>query len=167
MTLDFATGQFDRAEPTGVRTVQDLKSVWEKEPDPEDNRVVYRTYGMPGHDRETPDLLVATTVIEPGDVHGECFMTRGHFHANPLRGEWMLTLGGTGALVLRDREGQAWSEPMQPGSTHMIDGRHAHRAANTGTEPLVFVVVWLADCGHDYEAIERKGFGLRIRAIRR
>lgn len=162
MRLDFMDGRFDLGEPTSVRIVQDLREIWTVEPDPNDRRIVYRTYGMSASDRDSPDLLYASTVIEPGDVHGERFMTRGHFHTNPERGEWMLTLRGTGALALRDRAGNAWIEPLEPGTVNLIDGRHAHRVANRGNEPLVFVVTWLADCGHDYETIRREGFGLRV-----
>ena len=160
--LNFKDGRFDGGEPTSVRTVQDLREAWATTPDASDERVVYRTYGL-GGDLETPELLYATTVLEPGDVEGECFMTRGHFHTKPERGEWMLTLGGQGQLVLRDRDGKAWAEPMSEGSVHLIDGRHAHRVANTGDEPLVFIVTWLADCGHDYETVRREGFGLVVR----
>lgn len=89
-------------------------------------------------------------------------MTRGHFHTNPERGELMLTLGGKGALILMDRDRRTWMEPMDPGSTHDIDGRYAHRVANTGDEPLVFFVAWMSDCGHDYESIREHGFGKRL-----
>lgn len=164
MHFDFLTGRFNNTEPTSTRTVQDLREIWQSPPDPEDRRVVYRTYGMSGADREAPDLLYASTVIEPGAVHGECFMTRGHFHLKPDRGEWMLTLRGAGKLVLRDRCGRSWTEVMAKGSVHLIDGQHAHRVVNDGPEPLVFIVVWLADCGHDYESVLREGFGLRIRS---
>ena len=162
MLLDFSDGRIDGGEPTSVRTVQDLRGMWADAPEEGDTRVVYRTYGMSG-DLETPELLYATTVLEPGDVHGECFMTRGHFHVKAERGEWMLALSGRGQLVLRDREGAAWTEPMEPGSVHLIDGRLAHRVSNTGEVPLVFVVTWLADCGHDYETILREGFGAVVR----
>ncbi|MEQ1821401.1 MAG: glucose-6-phosphate isomerase family protein [Fimbriimonadaceae bacterium] len=163
MNLDFLSGRFDDREPTSVRTVQDLREIWQTQPDPSDNRIVYRTYGLPGADSDQPELLYASTVIEPGDVRGEYFMTRGHFHVKPERGEWMLTLSGDGALLLRDRAGRAWTEPLKPGSVNLIDGRYAHRVVNTGTRPLVFVVTWLADCGHDYETILREGFGLSVR----
>ncbi len=162
MRLDFRDGRFDEGEPTAVRTVLDLREIWQTEPDPGDNRVVYRTYGLSGNDQDQPNLLYASTVIEPGDVHGEYFMTRGHFHAKPERGEWMLTLRGKGVLVLRDREGSAWSEPLSAGSVCLVEGCHAHRVVNMGDEPLVFVVTWLADCGHDYETIRREGFGLIV-----
>jgi glucose-6-phosphate isomerase len=162
MTLDFLSGKFDDGEPTAVRSVQDLCEIWQTQPAPDDNRVVYRTFGMSAGDRDQPDLLYASTVIEPGEVHGEFFMTRGHFHVKPERGEWMLTLRGEGALLLRDRAGKSWSAPLRAGTVSVIEGQHAHRVVNTGSNPLVFVVTWLADCGHDYETIRREGFGMRV-----
>lgn len=142
-------------EPTSVRTVGDLAHLFAKA-DPGDDRVVYRTYGMSGEDTEQPELRWATTVIEPGDVNGEPFMTRGHVHLKRERGEWMMTLRGTGELRLK---GESWLQPesMCPGSVHMIDGTLAHRVVNTGSEPLAFVVVWLSDCGHDYSAFAEHG----------
>jgi glucose-6-phosphate isomerase, archaeal len=162
--LDFETGQFRGCLPTSERTVSDLAPIWRQAPKEDDERVVYRTYGMPGHDREDPELLYASTVIEPGRVEDEFFMTRGHFHIKPERGEWILTLRGEGALVLRDRAGNAWTEALAPGRVQLIPGHLAHRVVNTGSEPLAFVVTWLADCGHDYETIAREGFGLRLLA---
>lgn len=150
-SIDLLTGR--SGEPTSVRTVRDLAHLF-THADPSDERVVYRTYGMAGEDTEQPELRWATTVIEPGDVNGEPFMTRGHVHLKPERGEWMMTLNGSGELRLkRCGEGGGWlvhPEPMRAGSVHMIDGALAHRVVNTGSEPLAFVVVWLSDCGHDY-----------------
>jgi glucose-6-phosphate isomerase len=51
---------------------------------------------------------------------------------------------------------------MEPGSTHYIDGSLAHRTINTGTEPLVFLCAWPADCGHDYAGILAEGFSERL-----
>lgn len=138
-------------EPTSVRTVRDLAHLFAGA-DPSDERIVYRTYGMSGEDTEQPELRWATTVIEPGDVNGEPFMTRGHIHLKPERGEWMMTLRGTGELRLVDPRSRAsFCEPMAAGSVHNINGALAHRVVNTGSESLAFVVVWLSDCGHNYE----------------
>jgi glucose-6-phosphate isomerase len=145
-SVNLATGR--SGEPTSVRTVRDLAHLFPNA-DPSDDRVVYRTYGMSGEDTDQPELRWATTVIEPGDVNGQPFMTRGHAHVKPERGEWMMTLSGTGELWLK---GDSWHapKPMRPGSIHMIDGALAHRVVNTGQDPLAFIVVWLSDCGHDY-----------------
>lgn len=154
--LDLLTGK--SGEPTSVRTVSDLAHLFAKA-DLGDDRVVYRTYGMSGEDTDLPELRWATTVIEPGDVNGEPFMTRGHIHLKPERGEWMMTLRGTGELRLVDRRDEPPStivEAMSPGSVHMIHGSQAHRVANTGPDSLAFVVVWLSDCGHDYAAFTKE-----------
>jgi glucose-6-phosphate isomerase len=148
--------------PTSVRRVCDLGGLWSAGPQAGDTRVVYRTYGDPGDDTVDPELKYAVTVIEPGEVHGEAFMTRGHVHVRPDRGEWMMGLSGRGKLALRDADGSAWTQDVQPGTIVKIDGKHAHRAANTGDTPFVFVVTWLSDCGHDYSSIETKGFGIVI-----
>lgn len=131
--------------------------------------VVYETYECPG-DAEGEQLLYGTTVLMPGQVGGEFFMTRGHFHTKPERGELCLTLSGQGALLLMPGENLVPSpnetrlEEMTPGSIHEINGRDAHRVVNTGSEPLIFFVSWMSDCGHDYESIRETGFGLRLRA---
>ena len=80
-------------------------------------------------------------------------MTRGHFHVDPTRGESCFTLRGSGILLLRDQAGNEERVPMHPGSLAMIDGRFAHRVANVGDEPLVFLVTWMSDCGHDYAGV--------------
>lgn len=124
--------------------------------------VVYEVHGCPGEVPGPAKLLYATTVIQPGDVDGEYFMTRGHFHADPARGELMLTLQGEGALILMTRAGQTSSEPMSVGSLHDVDGAHAHRVANTGIVPLIFFVTWMSDCGHEYGPILEHGFSARL-----
>lgn len=160
MQMDLPTGRW---HGTGVvegrRTVSKLATYF-AETAPDDERLVYETFGLP--EPTEPDALVATTVLQPGDVHGEFFMTRGHFHVNPLRGETCLTLSGEGLLVLTDRDGAWMTLPMTVGSIQHIDAKWAHRVVNIGTEPLVFLVTWMSDCGHDYESIENQGFPVRI-----
>jgi glucose-6-phosphate isomerase len=121
---------------------------------------VYMTYSLPETGR--PELLYSTTILYPGRVGAEYFMTRGHYHVDPNRGEFNVTLRGRGAMVLMERSRQMRFEPMTPGSIHNLDGRLAHRVANVGDEPLIFLCVWMSDCGHDYETIAREGFAQRL-----
>lgn len=164
-TLDLVTGQISDAlggQPQSVRRLQELAPIFRLPPDDTvlaEDPIVYEIYGSPAEVEGTARLLYATTVLYPGDVNGEFFMTRGHFHTRPERGEFMVTLRGEGALILMDRDRHTWKESMNAGSIHDIDGRFAHRVANTGAEPLVFLVVWMSDCGHDYESIRQSGFG--------
>lgn len=107
-------------------------------------------------------LFWGNTVLQPGKVGDEYFMTKGHFHRIRNRGEYYLTFHGVGALLLMDEAGATRFETMTPGSVHYIPGSTAHRVANTGLQPLVFAACWPADAGYDYETIEHEGFGGRM-----
>lgn len=107
-------------------------------------------------------LFWGATVIEPGRVGDEYFMTRGHFHAKRDRGEYYTTVQGKGMLVLMDEERGGRVEIMSPGSLHYIPGHTAHRSVNTGDTPLIFWACWPSDAGHDYDTIERYGFSTRV-----
>jgi glucose-6-phosphate isomerase, archaeal len=107
-------------------------------------------------------LFCGNTTLYPGSVGDEYFMTKGHFHHIRNRGEFYVTRKGEGALLLMEEGGATVAEPMSTGSVHYIPGHHAHRVANTGTEPLVFIACWMSDAGYDYETIERNGFSARL-----
>lgn len=117
--------------------------------------------------RPVPDgtiggLCWGTTTLQPGRVGDEYFMTHGHFHAQPDRAEFYATLCGSGQLILMKEDGETTMQTMTPGSVHYIPGWTAHRVANTGNEPLVFVASWPSDAGHDYARIRKDGFGKRL-----
>lgn len=125
--------------------------------------VVYRVrFWRPVADGTNGGLFWGATVLQPGRVGEEFFMTHGHFHAVRNRAEYYATVKGTGALLLMRQDGETWSEPMSPGSVHYIPGSVAHRVANTGNEPLAFLASWPSDAGHDYAAIRSTGFGKRM-----
>ncbi len=151
MILDLTTGRYD-TPPTGIKRLRDMTQFYGEVADPD--QIVYKIYGDPNQDElDPPKLLQATTILYPGRVNGMPFMTRGHFHKKPERGEICLTLAGEGQLLLVDREGNSQTEAMRPGVISDIDGRMAHRVVNTGEVPLVFFVTWLSDCGHEYGEI--------------
>jgi len=151
---------------SSTRTFRDVASIFANstvggEIDPE--TPIYTTHGLP--DTHQPELLYATTMIQPGQVNGEYYMTRGHFHTRKDRGEFNITLSGRGAAILMSPDGEVTVEWMEPGSVHNFDGIKAHRIANIGGSPLVFLCVWMGDCGHDYETIAKKGFTKRLMCI--
>lgn len=107
-------------------------------------------------------LYLGNTVIQPGKVGDEYYMTRGHFHRIRNRGEYYAAVQGEGALLLMGDDRITRCETMTSGSVHYIPGNTAHRVANTGSVPLVFIASWPSDAGHDYETIEREGFSARL-----
>lgn len=125
--------------------------------------VVYRVQALcPVPDGTEGAQFWGTTVIEPGQVDDEYFMTHGHFHLKRNRTEYYSTIGGEGALILMDEARKTWMEPMSPGSVHFIPPSVAHRVVNTGRAPLHVVACWPSDAGHDYDAIRRFGFSARL-----
>lgn len=111
--------------------------------------------GLPGH---AGDLAFGTSVVFPGRVGDEYFMTKGHYHAILDTAEVYYCLSGRGILLMENPEGDVRAEGLQPGSAVYVPKRYAHRSVNTGGENLVMFFVFRADAGHNYGDIERKGF---------
>ena len=107
-------------------------------------------------------LFLGVSCLHPGDVAGEYFMTKGHFHARRETAEYYWGVAGEGALILMDEDGNCRWEKVFPGSVHYIPGNVAHRLANTGTEILRVGACWPSDAGHDYATIAERGFTKRL-----
>ena len=123
----------------------------------EEDRLVYEFYELTMPETEG-DLLFGTSIVYPGKVNSEYFMTKGHFHTILDTAEVYYCLKGNGYLLMENPEGDWSAEEMTPGSCVYVPGRYAHRSINTGSDPLVMFFVFRADAGHDYGTIETKGF---------
>jgi glucose-6-phosphate isomerase len=110
-------------------------------------------------------LFYGKTLIYPGKVGDEYYMTKGHFHQKMDRAEFYWGIEGQGMLLLMDQDRNTWAEKMVPGSLHYIDGYIAHRTVNTGHMPLSFGACWPSDAGHNYQEIIDKGFSARLLEI--
>lgn len=119
--------------------------------------VVYEVYEMPYPYRET-DLLINITVLYPGYVGSEPYMTKGHFHAEPDTAEAVIGMGGEGEMLLQRRDGELRRVPVCERTISYAGGGWAHRVVNTGVRPLVFFAVSGANIVHDYETAERLNF---------
>ena len=129
------------------------------------NTIIYRVQWLaPVPDGTEGGLFWGTTVIEPGRVGDEYFMTHGHFHSKRDRAEYYGCLEGKGMLIMMDMAQRTWAECMEPGSLHYIPGNVAHRVANSGETQLKLTACWPSDAGHDYAPIRQEGFGARLLA---
>jgi glucose-6-phosphate isomerase len=164
--VNFNTGEIEGNHiESAVRTIKDLERIFKNEDarrglDP--NLVVYRVQSFFPAGEENGSLGWGTTFLEPGMVGNEYFMTKGHYHARRGRGEFYLTVKGSGALILMDESRHTWYEPMSPHTLHYIPGHTAHRVANTGDLALSFLACWPSDAGHDYGSIANHGFSARL-----
>ncbi len=107
---------------------------------------------------ESGVLQFGTTILYPGKVGGEYFMTKGHFHMILDTSEVYYCLSGHGMMMMETPEGEVDCKEVGPGQALYVPGRWAHRSINTGTEPLVMFFVYRSDAGHDYGTIEEKGY---------
>lgn len=119
--------------------------------------LIYEVYLSPVPEVEG-QLPYSTTIIYPGKVGHEFFMTKGHFHVKRDRAEIYLGLAGEGHLVMQKEDGTVRSQRMAPGTAAYVPPFWAHRTVNTGTVPFAFFAVWPGDAGHDYRTIETTGF---------
>ena len=105
------------------------------------------------------ELLHGLSVLHPGKVGDEYFMTKGHFHTVMDTAEVYYCLRGSGYMVMETPEGDWAVEPLRPQSVLYVPPRWAHRSVNTSlTEDLVTFFVYPGDAGHDYGSIELQGF---------
>jgi glucose-6-phosphate isomerase len=104
------------------------------------------------------ELLFGTSIVYPGKVGNEYYMTKGHFHTILETAEVYYCLSGQGVLLMENPEGEWDAQEMKPGSAVYVPPRYAHRSINTGNVPLVMFFVFRADAGHDYGTIETKGY---------
>lgn len=129
-----------------------VEKILEKE-DP----MIYEFYELGFPEREG-DLAFGTTILYPGQVGNEYYMTKGHFHTKLETAEIYYTLSGEGYMVLENPEGDTVEMPLVKGEALYVPRRYAHRTVNTGKEPLVMFFSFQADAGHDYGTIETKGY---------
>jgi len=144
----------------GEQWLSAIGGIFETTPDDADDQVVYRVYSMPVPETGS-ELQTCTTVLEPGRVGREYFMTKGHFHAQRDRSEVYLGLSGEGLLLLATEAGEHRVVEMRQGTVAYVPGGWAHRSANTGDGPLIFFAAYVGDAGHDYGTVAIQGFPIR------
>jgi glucose-6-phosphate isomerase len=119
--------------------------------------LLYQVYTADIPDEE-PHLLFGTTVIYPGKVGDEYFMTKGHYHQVENTAEVYYCLKGRGYILMECREGEAAGQFLESGQAVYIPPRWAHRSVNVGSEEFVFFFAFPGGAGHDYQAFDGLGF---------
>lgn len=157
--LDFQKGTLHPHSSTIVRKYSDMKDFYQSSitEDP----IIYEVYAQ-----ETPsrpgELSMATTVLHPGTVGDEYYMTKGHFHEKKEASEVYVGISGHGLILMEKEDGTTAHESVASGTIVYVPPCWAHRAINTGEEDFIFLAVYPSDAGHDYGSIAEKGFSLCV-----
>jgi glucose-6-phosphate isomerase len=161
-TLDFSLTDGSSAGAVSTkRTLSQMKGMFsdtaaydqELKADP----LVYEFYEL-GAPEKPGDLAFGSSTTYPGKVGREYYMTKGHFHTILETAEVYYTLSGEGFMLLENPEGDCSLQALSPGNALYVPPRYAHRTINTGKIPLVTFFVVRGDAGHNYGAIETKGY---------
>jgi glucose-6-phosphate isomerase len=101
------------------------------------------------------ELVFGASVLQPGKVGAELFMTRGHIHQRPDRPEIYVCQSGRGVMHMETPDGATHPIEMAPGSIVCVPAFWIHRSVNIGQEAFVTLFCYPADAGQDYGIIER------------
>jgi glucose-6-phosphate isomerase len=104
------------------------------------------------------ELYHGSSIVHPGKVGEEFFMTKGHFHQVLDTAEVYYCVHGHGFMMMETPEGEWAAEELKPGVVLYVPPRWAHRSINVGETDLITFFVYPGDAGHDYGSIEVKGF---------
>jgi glucose-6-phosphate isomerase len=167
VAVDFATGFMEDADRVIVRRASDLRGYYADADALEaliasGDPVHYRVYekAIP---EEEGHLLFCMSVLEPGHVGDEFFMTKGHYHTVVDTAETYLCVRGSGFMLMKTSDGRWNAQPMEAGRLVYAPPCWAHRSINTGDDPLISFCVYPAHAGHDYGDIRTEGFPKRVK----
>jgi len=164
--FDFEKGEFFPKESVVERHVSDLSMMFGDQDavnkaiengDPLIYEIFYH-----GFETSVSDMALGVTRIQPGKIGDEFYMTKGHFHVAENQPEIYFCVKGKGFLLMETKSGEFRAVEWKPGVISHIPPMWAHRVANIGSEPLVFVASYHLAAGHDYEPVVQKGFQKRI-----
>ena len=158
--LNLSTGEMSAYDRHVTRHANDMKGYFHTDLQ-EENPLIYEYFECEVPE-EPGQIVQDITIVYPGTVHGEYFMTKGHYHANEQCSEVYLCLSGEGYLIMQTKSGEWDAQPYTRGTAIYVPPRWAHRSVNTGSEPLVLYALYPANSGHDYDTISEKGFLSRL-----
>ena len=123
-----------------------------------DDSLLYEVYELK-RPEVAGEILHGISIVHPGKVGNEYYMTKGHYHTVLETAEIYYTLKGQGYMVMETPEGDWAVEKLKPGSVLYVPPRWAHRSVNIGKkEDLAMFFAYPGDAGHNYATIETQGF---------
>lgn len=123
-----------------------------------ENSLVYKVWSLKWASGSA-DLICGFGTLMPGKIGQEYFFTKGHFHKRREAAEIYQGLSGNGYILMENEQtGYSSVVPLIPNSIVYVPGYTAHRTINTGTVPLNYIGINVADAGYDYKKISERNF---------
>ena len=125
-----------------IRKFKDIKDRFKDTTKIKNNSLIYKVYIKDYNTFET-----GLTVIEPGTINKEFYMTKGHKHKKS-RSEIYMLLKGKGKLVIQNKQTKILD--LKKDKIYSIPKKAGHRLINTGKTRLEVLTIYSKDSGHDY-----------------
>ncbi|MCK5149616.1 cupin domain-containing protein [Candidatus Pacearchaeota archaeon] len=125
-----------------IRKFKDMKEKFKESNNIKNNPLLYQVYIKDFGCFET-----GLTVIEPGTINKEFYMTKGHKHQKPTK-EIYILLKGKGKLIIQDKKTKILN--LKKDKTYIIPKKSGHRLINTGDKKLEVLTIYSKNAGHSY-----------------
>jgi len=124
----------------------------------ESDPILYEVYEI-SRPEVSGELIHGISILYPGKIGNEYYMTKGHFHTVLDTAEIYYCLQGGGVMVMETPEGDWKVEELRPGNVLYVPPRWAHRSVNTRNDiALITFFAYPGNAGHDYGTIETQGY---------
>jgi len=118
------------------------------------NKIIYETFT----EKDSP-IDLTLTVVHPGTIGKEYYMTKGHVHRanNP---EFYILLEGNGKLLIQKsgRKGEVKIINLEKGRIALIPKGYAHRLINVGKKKLKVLTIYSENSRPNYNVKFKKRF---------
>lgn len=137
-----------------VRTLKDMSDKYKNQEEvkrilQEKNPIIYKVFV-----KNSDKVDYGLTVLYPGTIDKEYYMTKGHNHKIPSP-ETYLLIEGEGKLIIQKGKDIRVLD-MKRKEKVVVPEEYAHRTVNTGDEKLKFLAIYDPDAGHDYSSEFKK-----------
>ena len=169
--LKIITGNLPQATGHYSKTFDELEGMYENEQEFQKmlpkwrNRVVYEVWEHRAS-KNKGDLVFGTSVMKPGCVGDEFFLTRGHQHQKAYCAETYFCLSGKGVILMESPDGEIKALKLGKGQLVYVPPFWLHRSVNIGDSELVTLFTYNADAGQNYEILKKRG-GMRKRVVQK
>jgi len=165
------TGPFPQATGHYTKKFNELEGMYENELEFQNmlpkwsNRIVYEVWEHRSSNNKG-DLVFGTSVMKPGLVGDEFFLTRGHQHQKKYCAETYFCLCGKGVILMENPDGEIKAKKLEKGQLVYVPPLWFHRSINIGDSELVTLFTYNSDAGQNYEILKKRG-GMRKRVVRK
>jgi len=133
-----------------IRKLKDMQNRYKNINNNNPEKIIYKVYIK---DFKTFEL--GLTIIEPGKINKEFFMTKGHKHLKK-RKEIYILLEGKGKLLIENKKIKIIN--LKKDKPTIIPSNSGHRLINTGKTKMKVITIYSKDAGHNYNFKFKKRF---------